>query len=361
MTIFIRRAEDGIWNKSVKFGSRFCYTAAAFLLPSFAFAFTPTYTLTDLGLPKGATEAFDGKINNLAQAVGDAAADFDQATLFANGKATEIIPGSVQSVATGINVSEKVSGYFSDANGTRGFIYNKGKITAFSVPQGTSTLAESINDLGQVAGSFMDANSVDHVFIRQPNGAIQDLGGFGEGVGAPAINNQGRVLINQGTRFTNSGFISRPGSTSLESIPPIAAGGWVVPMDMNQVGVVIGSVAIDSTNTVLHAFTYFNGKLKDLGTVHGFPESAGIGINAMGQTVGMLLNDAAGIEHGWVNVDGKMRDLNGLLNASGKGWVVTEAVSINDLGRVLANAKFNNGLPHIVLLTPNAVLPNLVP
>ena len=74
-----------------------------------------------------------------------------------------------------------------------------------------------------------------------------------------------------------------------------------------------------------------------------------------------MIGSTPEIQHGFVDVDGKLRDVNGLLNKSGKGWVISEARGINDLGRVLADANFNGGPTHVVELTPNAVLPNLVP
>jgi hypothetical protein len=79
--------------------------------------------------------------------------------------------------------------------------------------------------------------------------------------------------------------------------------------------------------------------------------------NAQGQLIG----STPGVTHGWVDVDGKLRDVNGLLNQSGKGWIISRAQSINDLGRVTAFANLNSGPQHAVELTPNVVLPNLVP
>jgi len=78
-------------------------------------------------------------------------------------------------------------------------------------------------------------------------------------------------------------------------------------------------------------------------------------------TQGQVIGETPEIFHGFVDVDGKLRDVNGLLNASGKGWVISRAQSINDLGRITAFANLNGGPQHAVELTPNAVLPNLVP
>jgi hypothetical protein len=56
-------------------------------------------------------------------------------------------------------------------------------------------------------------------------------------------------------------------------------------------------------------------------------------------------------------VGGKLRDVNGLLNGAANGWEISVARKINDRGEVLADANFNTGEVHEVLLTPNAILP----
>jgi hypothetical protein len=95
--------------------------------------------------------------------------------------------------------------------------------------------------------------------------------------------------------------------------------------------------------------------------------------NNLGQTVGQayqaakITRDASGplisytsaITHGWVSAGGKLRDVNGLLNGASKGWEISVARKINDRGEVLADANFNNGEVHEVLLTPSAILPAL--
>ena len=147
------------------------------------------------------------------------------------------------------------------------------------------------------------------------------------------------------------------------------------PGQMNQFSVVTGSAAFNATDTIEHAYVYYNGKMKDLGAFPGADFTSGWGINNLNQIVGdfitlpkqikntqgQVIGETPEIFHGFVDVDGKLRDVNGLLNASGKGWVISRAQSINDLGRITAFANLNGGPQHAVELTPNAVLPNLVP
>ena len=230
----------------------------------------------------------------------------------------------------------------------------------------------SLNDIGQVAGAYTDAASNGHIFIRQPNGSLRDLGAFGIDPSALAINNQGRVLVGTDDGVRDHTYINRPGSVGLEEVPSLIPNGSVSPGDMNGWGVVVGSAIVDATAGNQHAYIYFEGKIKDLGVLSGGDSTWGYGINNLGQTVGQayqapkpiygpddktLIGYTPQITHGWVSVAGRPRDVNGLLNTGAKGWEVSVARKVNDHGQVLADANFNGGNVHAVLLTPNAILP----
>lgn len=75
----------------------------------------------------------------------------------------------------GINKKGEIAGYYSDDLGYHGFVRSpNGKITTFDapgagtggIPQGT--VGFSINSAGDVTGYFLDANSVNHGFLRTP-------------------------------------------------------------------------------------------------------------------------------------------------------------------------------------------------
>jgi uncharacterized membrane protein len=378
MKIYIRRAKEGIWNKSVKFGNTFCYTAAALVLPSFAFAFTPTYTLTDLGILPGTTESQALRLNNRGDAIGVGEGNQNKAILFHNGKVVNLTPTSVSSSASGINASSQVTGTVFTGSANVGFIYKNGVAVRFNVPGATETVGWSLNDVGQTAGDYSPANtpinSADHIFVKQPNGTFSDLGNFGIDPSALSINNQGRVLIGSWDGVRTHTFISRPGSTSMEEIPSLVPHSSVSPGEMNQYSVVTGWATTDILGTHQRAYIYANGKIKNIGGLSGATDSWGFGINNLGQVCGQSftaskqVKDSTGkiiqtpeINAGFVDLDGTLRDVNKLMDQSGKGWVISRAQSINDLDQVLADANFNGGPTHAVNLTPNAVLPNLVP
>lgn len=338
----------------------FKYLALSLVTPSLAFAFTPTYSLTDLGLLPGTDQSFSAQLNNSGEAIGTSSDN--HGVLFHKGKVVDLVPTAVSSGATGINQQGQVTGWFStQTSPTVGFLYYKRKLCTFTGPStSTQMFPESLNDLGQISGEFSDSGNNGHVFIRQPNGAFSDLGVFGNQPGTQTINNQGLVLMSSFDNVRVHTMISRPGSQSLIDVPPLASNASVWPGFMNQLGVVIGSAAIDAADTHDHAYIYFNGKMKDLGLLPGGEDTWGNGINNLNQTCGEAFT-APNISVAWVNVDGKMRDLNGLLNQSGKDWHVFVARSINDFGKVLCDAQFKGGFIHAVELTPNCVLPNLVP
>jgi probable HAF family extracellular repeat protein len=187
------------------------------------------------------------------------------------------------------------------------------------------------------------------------------LGAFGIDPGVAAINNQGRVLIGalDADGMHSHAYLSRPGSASLEKIPPLILGGSVDAGGMNQVGVVVGSASVDATNDNFHAFVYFEGRIKDLGVLPGGQSTWAGGINNLGQTAGQALRvvkDANGniidyISSAWVDLDGTMRDVNTMLSPNSKNWVIYVAYSINDKAEVVGMGSFNGATGVPVLLS----------
>jgi probable HAF family extracellular repeat protein len=340
-------------------------------------AFIPTYTLTDLGLLQGYSETVTTDLNDRGAATGIALPSgnaSNQGVLFLRGKVIDVAPGAVASYASAINGRGQVTGYFDDGQKWQGFLYDSGFFKSFAAPNATATYADSLNDVGQIAGSYTDANSKDHIFVRQANGTFQDLGVFGIDPSALAVNNQGRVLLGTNDGVRDHTYLSRPGSVGLEEVPSLIPDGSVSAGDMNQWGVVVGTASVDASTGDEHAYIYFEGKIKDLGVLPGGDSTWGYGINNLGQTVGQaiqapkpiygangeIIGYTPQITHGWVSLDGKPRDVNRLLHAAFKGWEISVARKVNDRGQVLADANFNGGETHGVLLTPNAILPPLV-
>ena len=127
------------------------------------------YTYTRGISSKGATTGF----------VFDSNQQYSQAFVRSlGGKIYQINPfGSTETAAYGINASGRLRG-FSCVNGRAldGFVANaKGHIKSFDVPQAIDTGGAKHKRLGEVTGSYDDANYGVHGFIRTADGQITTL------------------------------------------------------------------------------------------------------------------------------------------------------------------------------------------
>jgi probable HAF family extracellular repeat protein len=106
------------------------------------------------------------------------------------------------------------------------------------------------------------------------------------------------------------------------------------------------------------AVVWKDGKIKDPGAVDGDPCSRAYAVNARGQVVGTS-GDCRNALHAFVWEEGRpMLDLNKLI-PPGSGWVLTNAININDRGEILAKAapvgftpNDDADLGHLALLVP---------
>jgi probable HAF family extracellular repeat protein len=82
-----------------------------------------------------------------------------------------------------------------------------------------------------------------------------------------------------------------------------------------------------------HAFLYRNGTVHDLGTLGGNASFA-TAINSNGTVVGYsTLTPSEVLDHAFVYVDGKMSDLNNVVQR-GTGWILRQALAISSLGQI---------------------------
>jgi len=118
--------------------------------------------------------------------------------------------GTLNDQATHINNAGVISGFFTTANVTDGFLLNGSTLTTLRVPGSTFTQALGLNNEGQVVGDYVDAAGFMHGFVF--NGAtyltVDPPGSTATTING--INDKGQIV----------GFFVDPGNTiGLEGTP----------------------------------------------------------------------------------------------------------------------------------------------
>jgi probable HAF family extracellular repeat protein len=123
---------------------------------------------------------------------------------------------------------------------------------------------------------------------------------------------------------------------------------------INGAGLVVGSSQVNMSDFSVGHATLWNtndGTITDLFTLGG-ASSVAKAINSSGQIVGYsYLANSPGMRAA-IWTDGVAADLNSFLDASAAGWVLVEAMGINDSGWIAGNAINGDGKQHAFLLTP---------
>jgi hypothetical protein len=132
------------------------------------------------------------------------------------------VPRSLQTSPKAINNLSTVTGTYTDAKGTHGFVREAlGSITRFDVSHSTATNPAAINDDGLIIGTYTDSSNVTHGFLRHPEGNITRIDVAGStGTELFGINAFGAIT---GTAFTSTGsecFVRSPQGTITVFGPP---------------------------------------------------------------------------------------------------------------------------------------------
>ena len=286
---------------------------------------TVIYSVTEL---PGFTPA---AINNAGQIAG---VRDDHAWLWSPGGGIDLgTLGGAGSAATALNSAGEVTGYATTAGGqTHAFKYAKGSMSDLgTLAGGDYSSGTGINDAGQVVGNVNAPGTGFGAFLYS-GGTMNNIGTLGGDYAAAAgINNAGQVvgtsIVQQNATYPVSAFIYQNGVMS--KLP-----GWSDDSSgaaaINQKGQVTG-FGWDGGEK---AFLYTDGSMRKLGSLNGLL-SWGTAINNLGHVVGHLGEPPNPSLFGFVYADGVMRDLNTLIDPA-LGWVVQDAVGINDAGQIAA-------------------------
>ena len=164
----------------------------------------------------------------------------------------------------GINPAGAITGFYIDASSVQhGFVRApNGIITEFDPTGSIFTNPNAIDQTGAITGFYFDANFVGHGFLRSNQGTFISYDAPGAGTGAgqgtlPESNNTLGAITGQyiDGNFVNHGFLRNQQSTfSVFDVPGAGtgAGQGTIPLGNNNAGAITGE-DIDGSN-VIHGF-----------------------------------------------------------------------------------------------------------
>ncbi|MEA5112553.1 MAG: hypothetical protein VB050_00850 [Geobacteraceae bacterium] len=315
--------------------SAFIALIAATISPAHA-----AYTIIDLGA--GITP---NSINNVGQIAGYNGSG--NLFLYDNGTVQEL--GTFGGALTNVyGISINNNGLIAvTANSKKGYVYDSrtGNLLDMGFT-GSSMNTFSINDSGQVAGSYFNTQMRNFVY---QNGVMTDIGNWGQAqaYSYPVLNNTGKIAGTAANVYGDNAksYISDIDGKTAVSVLGDLGGSYSFVRGMNDFGDVVGQSSPISGSD--HAFVYTAGSMKDLGSLGGL--SIAYDINNQGQIIGFY-EDANKVRHSFIYENGAMSDLTSLLTA-GSGWDLSYAMALNDQGQIIGYGKLN-GVTHGYLLSP---------
>lgn len=332
--------------------------ASTLVLATTAALAAPRYRVTDLGERQGLA------INASGDVVGSG---YDGPFLYRGGTVTLLAGiGGPSSYAFDINDVGAIAGASVGEDGLlRANVFADGALhdLGLAVGTGASSMTKGINNagmavgyrdnaLGRVAQAFVYANG-QVTLLSPPPGAfdsrLEAVNGKGQAVGYANVAFSGGSNYAPHAMSWKGGVWKRlPAISSLSRASSMAAA-------INDAGDIVGSANVDRPFGRSHATLWHKGIPKDLGTL-GDPalrSSGALGIDRFGRVVGYSNIDDQGNIRAVFHDGTVMQDLNEMVDATGAGWTLTMAWSINDAGQIVCNGQVGaHGAMHTLLLTP---------
>jgi probable HAF family extracellular repeat protein len=251
-------------------------------------------------------------------------------------------PGAVWTVAQKINDSGQIVGYYADTSGVRhGFLLSGGTYTIIDCPSPytASSNALGINNLGQIVGSCSAPGGVNGVygstrsfilsggvltFLADAPGSYGGASTFAQG-----IDDSGQIVgfYADGCLCNGHGFLLSGGIFTTLDVPGF---GSTYARAINNPGEIVGGTQPTFGGGNEQGFTLNNGIYTNFndpatGATSGTEAN---GINDFGQSVGYY-QDASNVLHGFLLDSGVFSDIDHP-NAQ-----LTEALGINSSGQVV--------------------------
>jgi probable HAF family extracellular repeat protein len=320
-------------------------------LPEFSAVMWRNSKITDLGtLPGGGYESSAVSVNSRGQVAG---------------VATNLVPDA-NSLAPYLS---DLWLYVPYGYQTRAFVWNRksGMQDLGTLGTGTNAQAIAINERGQVIGDSYTSSApgacnawgqgplTTGAFIWDRAHGMVDLGGFGGTCTmAQGLNNAGQVIGQSnvaGDGYARA-FLWQNGS--LHDLGGSLGGNGTSAIVINEPGDVAGFASLPGETTIHATLWRRTGQMTDLGTVGTDPCSIAHGLNDKGQVVGdstpsTCANFDTSRPFLWEN--GSMADLNTLIPPNSPLHLVW-AYSINQKGEIAVNGFDANNVEQAALLIP---------
>lgn len=311
-----------------------------------SFCQQPAYYVLDLGPAIGISYA--SEINNSVQIVGNASTTGNGFIWEKKTGVMKLLTGLSDPSANGINDSGQVVGSDDLDGEIVAFLWENGDIDYLESLGGNNSGANAINDSGKIVGFSSTTDSPPEIHaVLWEDGDIDDLGYLGDGgekgpvARAYGINSAGWVVGESTTDdypvtyhaflYTNSmqdlGTLSGPNSAAY---------------DINNLGEIVGSSWTTDDPNSNHAVLWNNGGSPiDLGTLVTGLNTIAFAINDSSDIVGSATVVLGMDPHAFLWEDGEFIDLNDSIG-TGTGWVLMEALDINNRGDIVGYG-FHNG------------------
>jgi uncharacterized repeat protein (TIGR01451 family) len=321
--------------------------------------FSPVWTITELGLPAGATGAAALALNDVGQVVGDATLPGGLATsfLWQNGWMRALgTLGGATSKPVDVNNAGQVVGDSGSSSYPyrRAFIWDAvlGMRDLGSIPGATHHYAKSVNEAGIVVGTGqISTDRVDG--WTWEDGVMTQLPGPQQGswFTARAINEPGHVTgtVSAGGAATAQVRVADP--VDFYALDAPSGTSSHTPQAISDSGHLAGNGVMQ--NGQWHAVRWGAQGLEDLGVLAGGNFSwAAADITELDEVVGRSYTTTGGGDHAILHRCGRLFDLNSFL-PPGSGWqTLTFANGINESSQITGYGVKTDGTTRSYLLTP---------
>jgi probable HAF family extracellular repeat protein len=274
---------------------RFAAGCSALCVALTAHATSYTYTNIDVA---GATETLAWDVNNHGQVAGQSidADNISHGFVYSNGSYASIDgpSGSMGSAAFGVSDTGTVVGYYNDAAGSRGFIYEGGVYQDFYIAGSFFTVVRGISSNGRyITGSYGMGDLYQNAFIVdrltnelrlvQPGALLNGVNDSGVAVGNSFLDSQQPFTYDFATNTTTSQPM--PGTRF---------------RDISTDGTIVGFTLWDLTTSIIGK----PGSFADIPSPSGYPNFLVEGINDMGWLSGSAYNYEEDLpwSHGYIAI-----------------------------------------------------------